>query len=120
LEKPTDQNRMAKIKKKGTESLPFKDILKSIMKERALTIRQVGDLANVTSSVVQNWLEGKNPHDLKSVSRLSTALGVSFKSLLLGEADDNTKPRSISEIYEEQDWFDGLAKVTIKRLIPRE
>ncbi len=104
---------------KGTDSLPFKNILKSVMLERSLTIRQIAELAEVRGSVVQNWLEGKNPHDLIAVNKLANGLGVSFKSLLLGESETIDRMKSIAELYEEQTWFDGLAKVTIKRLVPR-
>jgi transcriptional regulator with XRE-family HTH domain len=107
-------------KHKGTESLPFKSILSSLMKERDLTLKQVAELAGVSASVVQNWLEGKNPHDLQAVSKLAKSLGVSFKSLLLGEPESNQKPGSIAELFEEQQWFDGYAKITISRLLPRQ
>lgn len=117
----SDQIGMSKLKKrKGTETIPFKNILGALMKERSLTIRQVAGLAGVNPSVVQNWLEGKNPHDLQAVSKLSLSLGVSFKSLLLGEPDEGSKQFSLSEQYEEQEFFDGLASITIKRLIPRK
>ena len=118
--KLTDDMAMAITKKnKGTETLPFSKILHSIMAERVLTVRQEAELAGVKHSVIQNWLEGKNPHDLKSVARLATALGVSFKALLLGEQED-AAGSNLSSIYEEQDLFDGLAKITIKRLVPRK
>lgn len=105
---------------RGTDSLPFRQILAALMKERGLTLKQVAQLADVSISVVQNWLEGKNPHDLKAVARLSKGLGISFKSLLLGEAEVNHRPATISELFEEQQWFDGYAKITINRLIPRK
>lgn len=90
------------------------------MKERGLTLKQVAQLAGVSISVVQNWLEGKTPHDLQAVSKLAKGLGISFKSLLLGEAETNHQPATISELFDEQLWFDGYAKITINRLIPRK
>ncbi len=82
-------------------------------------MRGLSELAGVRSTVVQNWLEGKNPHDLAAVDRMAQALGISFKALLLGKSEVESSPTSLAEIYEEQEWFDGLAKITIKRLVPR-
>lgn len=107
-------------KKKGSNTLPFKEILKALMSERKLTSRKIAELAGVNPTVVQNWLEGKNPHDLQAVSKLAQGLKVSFKSLLLGESEYVEGPTSVAELFEEQEWFDGLAKITIKRLIPRK
>jgi transcriptional regulator with XRE-family HTH domain len=104
---------------RGTNTLPFRQILKSVMTERNLTVRKVAELAEVKPTTVSNWLDGKNPHDLKAVDRLAKSLGISFKGLLLGEPETVGSVQNISELYQEQDFFDGLAKISIKRLIPR-
>ena len=89
------------------------------MRERGLTLRQVGQMAGVRASVVQNWIEGKNPHDLRAVSRLAKAVGVEFKSLLLGERESREEPMLLSEFYEEREHFSGLCRISIHRLLPR-
>lgn len=109
----------ARKSNRGTGSLPFRQILKSLMTERGLSVRKVAELAEVKPTTVANWLEGKNPHDLKAVDRLAKSLGLSFKGLLLGEAEVNEGAKSLGELYEEQEFFDGLAKIKITRLIPR-
>lgn len=121
-DKPSTKLKLMSVTKKnrGTESIPFRQILASIMKERGLTLKQVSLLAGVSVSVTQNWLEGRNPHDLQAVSKLAQGLGISFKSLLLGEVETNHSVTSISELFDEQQWFDGYAKITINRLIPRK
>lgn len=106
-------------KRKGTNNLPFGKILKGIMSERNLTVRAVAELAGVSASVVQSWLNQSNPHDLKAISKLAQALGLSFKTLLLGEVDSVSGPTTIAEIFEEQDIFDGICRVSIKRLKER-
>lgn len=100
----------------GTDSLPFRKILREIMKERNITIRQMADLAGVKASVIQNWTEGRNPHDLKAVARLAHNLGISFKALLLGE-QETTQEGHLAGFFEEQSLFDGICKVSIKRLV---
>ena len=110
---------MPRKKKRSEESLPFGKILKALMDERNLTLRQVSELAGVSVSVVQGWLQGANPNDLQAVSGLAKKLGVSFKSLLLGKDETINKAGSIAELYEKQEVFEGLCEISIKRLIPR-
>jgi len=107
-------------KRKATGQLPFGDNLKSIMKERNLTLKEIGELAGVGISVVQSWIEKSAPHDLIAVSRLAEKLGVPFKKLLLGVSETVDAATSIGELYDENDLFEGLCKVSIKRLVKRE
>jgi transcriptional regulator with XRE-family HTH domain len=95
------ENEMMAKKNNGTETLPF-------------------GRAGVSTSVVQNWLEGKAPHDLKAVARLAQALGIGFKALLVGEPENIGSGSALSDLFQEQDLFDGLCKLSIKRLVPRK
>ncbi len=84
-----------------------------------MTIKQAAQLAGVSTSVVQDWLTGASPHDLHSVARLGEKLGVSFKSLLLGEPEQGVAVTSLAEAYEEIELFSGICRVSIQRLEPR-
>ena len=90
------------------------------MQERSLTLKAIAEMADVRTSVVQGWLSGANPHDLHAVSKLSVALGISFKALLLGETEAIGKAGAVTDLFEEKELFDGLCKVTIKRMVPRK
>jgi transcriptional regulator with XRE-family HTH domain len=114
------ENEMMAKKNNGTETLPFGRALRALMQERHLTLKQVAELAGVSTSVVQNWLEGKAPHDLKAVARLAQALGIGFKALLVGEPENIGSGSALSDLFQEQDLFDGLCKLSIKRLVPRK
>lgn len=107
-------------KNSGTNKLPLSKILSSVMKERNLTLRNVASMADVSISVVQNWVSGANPHDLRSISRLAKALGMSFESLLLGTQDESIQIRSLSEMFDEAEVFDGYCRVSIKKLVARK
>lgn len=108
-------------KRQGTNKLPFGSILKKIMEDRGLSVRAVAELAGVSPSVAQSWISKANPHDLQSVARLAKGLNISFKELLLGEAEPaNTGQISIKDFFEEKDFFEGICKVSIQRLIPRK
>lgn len=109
-----------KKKRQGTDNLPFKDILSRIKKDRNLSVRALAAMAEVGDSVVQGWLNGAVPHDLQAVARLSKALGLSFRELLLGEVESNTKPLSIADLFDESEIFEGICKVSIKQLKPKK
>lgn len=106
-----------KKKNVGTDKLPFAKILKGIMNERGLTLRQVAEMAGgVRTSVVHGWISGANPHDLHAISKLARALGISFKALLIGEVEDSFQISSPSELFDETELFNGICRVSISRL----
>lgn len=107
-------------KKKGTGTLPFKNILADVMKSRRLTLKEVADLAGVSVSVVDSWLSGSVPHDLMAISNLAARLGLPFKKLLLGQSETIDAPTAISDLFEEQDFFEGLVRIKIQRLMPKK
>ncbi len=110
---------MAK-QKREKDHLPFGKILKTIMTERGLTVRAIGEMAGVSPSVVQSWVTQSSPQDLQAVARLAKALNMSFKGLLLGQPEVAQGEINPAEIFEEQDLFEGICKVKIQRLMPRK
>ena len=107
-------------KKRGTGTLPFGGILSKIMEERRLTLKEVSALSGVSVSVVESWISGSNPHDLLAIDRLSQKLGIPFKKLLLGIPETIDAPTAITDLFDEQDFFDGLARIKIQRLMPKK
>jgi transcriptional regulator with XRE-family HTH domain len=106
---PVDENNEPmernKSTNRGTGSLPFQKILRSVMTERNLSVRKIAQIAEVKPTTVSNWLDGKNPHDLVAINKLAKGLGLSFKNLLLGEPEEIQGAKTISEIYEEQEFL---------------
>jgi transcriptional regulator with XRE-family HTH domain len=90
------------------------------MEERGLSLQHVADLAGVSKSIAHGWVNGTVPRDLPAVARLAKALGVSFKSLLLGEPEDIMHAQSLAELYDESLFFEGLCRISIKKLSPRK
>lgn len=115
-----DENKNMPRKNTGTGKLPFKNILSDLMKERRLTVKQVASLANVAPSVVQNWLEGKTPHDLTSVDMLSQKLGIPFRKLLLGLHEAIDAQTTVDQMFDESEFFEGLVRLKITKLKPKE
>lgn len=108
---------MAIKQRKGTNQLTFGKRLRKIMDQRSLTVRAVAEMAGVTGSVVQSWISNAVPHDLEAVSRLAKALNVGFKELLLGEPETEENPELM---FDAQDWFEGICKVKVQRLVPKK
>lgn len=115
---------MAKIstKRQGTDGLPFAQNLKRIMEERDLSVRAIAAMAEVKSpSIVMSWLSKANPHDLQAVARLAKALNIGFKELLLGETEEpKFTELSTKDLFDEQDFFEGICRIKIQRLVPKK
>lgn len=112
-----------KKNRKRAGPTPFAKILRSLMTEKGITIRKASDLAGVPPSTIDDWRGGALPEDYSAVKRLADALGVSFTFLLTGEEDHRNKSilPSVTEVFEDGGaLFDGFAKITIQRLIPRK
>ena len=107
-------------KRQGTNKLPFASILKRVMGERELSVRAIAEMSGVGASVVQSWLSRANPHDLQAVARLAKALDMSFKELLLGEKDELSAAATAADIFDEKEFFEGICKVSIQRLVPKQ
>jgi transcriptional regulator with XRE-family HTH domain len=100
----------------------FAKNLRALMAEKKITVRKAADIAGVGVSTIDNWRSGALPEDYAAVKLLAHRLGVSFSFLLTGE-DDSAAERlpSIAEVFDDAgSLFDGYAKITIQRLVPRK
>ena len=110
-------------KRKRSGPTPFAKILRQLMVERQITVREAADIAGVGTSTIDNWRSGALPEDYSAVRRLAHYLGVSFSFLLTGEEDSRGEGKmpAISEVFDDGGaLFDGYAKITIQRIIPRK
>lgn len=93
--------------------------LGAILKEKNISQKVAAKIAGVQPSVLSGWLAGQSPQDFMAVKKLVDSLQISFTWLMTGAADKNEKMASISEIFEEQQYFDGYARIRIDRLVKR-
>ncbi|MFZ9520325.1 MAG: helix-turn-helix domain-containing protein [Silvanigrellaceae bacterium] len=105
--------------KKDTANIPFGKILSRVMKDRQLTIQAIANLAGVNKSVVHGWMTGTTPHDLLAIGKLSRALGIGFRELLLGEAENPVTLSALEVQFDKEEVFDGVCEVRIRRIIPK-
>ena len=111
------------MKRQHAKTTPFSKILKSLMIERRLTIRAVAKMAGVSPSTINDWQSDSVPKNYLAVKKLAHELNVSFSFLLTGEEDAKSTSHlpSVTEVFEDGGaLFDGYAKITIQRLIPRD
>jgi transcriptional regulator with XRE-family HTH domain len=109
-------------KRRTRKVSPFSKLLVTLMKEKNLTVREAGAVAGVGASTIVSWRSGALPEDFRAVRALAGKLGVSFSYLLTGE--DDTRPDgapTVGEVFQDGGMiFDGYAKISIQRLIPRK
>lgn len=99
------------------DELVFSKVLNQIITDRALTQKQVAELAGVSPSTINDWLCNVQPSNLLALKRLARALGVSLSYLLFEEIE--TKPMSLDETFERKEILDGIYEVSLKRLVVR-
>lgn len=95
--------------------------LKKILTEKNIPLREVARMCSTSPSVVSGWINnGNSPTDLMAIKNLADELGVSFSWLLTGTYEKGVESPSLTEIFEEQNWFDGYARIRIDKLIPKK
>lgn len=112
-----------KTNRKRAGPTPFAKILRSLMTEKKMTLRQAATIAGVAPSTIDDWRAGALPEDYAAVKRLAKGLGVGLSFILTGEDDlqDSNHLPSVTELFDDGGaLFDGYAKITIQRLIPRK
>jgi transcriptional regulator with XRE-family HTH domain len=122
---PETKEEMAKKKSKRRPrgTAPFGQILTALMEEKDMGVREAARVAGVGASTIVSWRGGALPEDYQAVKRLAATLGTTLSYLLTGE--DETRPAgfapAISEVFRDGGaLFDGYAKITIQRLIPKD
>ena len=91
--------------------------LQKILKERDISLRELSRQTKVSPSVISGWLKGNSPTDLNLIKNLSEKLGVGFSWLLTGSHEKGSTVPSMSELFDEQLYFDGYARIRIDRLV---
>jgi transcriptional regulator with XRE-family HTH domain len=105
-------------KKKKVES-PFAKNLAKILQERNLSQKAVAEIANISPSVVSDWLKGNQPHDLNALLTICQAIKCDFQWLVTGvHSKPNLKDISLAEIFdiEDEPSASGLFQIEAKRL----
>ncbi len=69
----------------------FKDILKSIRKERGMTQRDVYELLNISANGYASWEQGRTEPDINTIKKLCKIFDVSADYLLGLEDESGAK-----------------------------
>ena len=110
------KNNPKKKKVKG----PFAQILCALMKENNCTIAKAAKISGVSPSSVSDWQQGASPENYLAVQKLAEYFGVSLSFMLTGKEEKNHTNPTITQVFDEGEFlFDGFAKITIQRIIPK-
>ena len=105
------------------DNAPFSKILRALMAEKGMKIREAARIAGVSPSTISAWCSGASPESFVGVKALAKALGVSLSFLLTGEEDNkpSTSAPSITEVFTEgAELFNGYARVVMIQMVPRK
>ena len=103
---------------------PFSKILRSLLAERKMKMREAASIAGVSPSTITAWCADGRPENFTAVMKLAKALGVSFTFLLTGEDETSrsgvTVP-TITEVFDEgTEIYNGYAKIVMIQMLPRK
>lgn len=87
-------------------------ILKQLIKERRLTIKEISKGSGVPPTTIAEWANERTPKNPQQVRKVAQFLGVSIHYLLFGE-EDSQEP--IQKILKE-DFFTGTFEITVKKV----
>ncbi len=87
-------------------------VLKSIIDERRLTLKEISKATGVPSSTLGEWLANRTPKNPVQVLKVADFLGITLHYLLFGQED---REEPIAKIVRE-DFFQGTFEITVKRV----
>lgn len=107
------------MKTKTITNSIFAKNLRSLMSDEGISIRALAKIAEVSPSVLSDWSNGITPRDFVAVKKIADHFNTNLTFLLTGQSDKSRTP-IIAEVFDSGDMlFDGIAKITIQRLIPK-
>ena len=95
-----------------TMAVQIGSTLKTLLKQRRMTLKEVSKQTGVPSSTLSEWLNNRSPKNPDQTRKVAQYLGVSLHYLLFGE-EDSQEP--ITKIMKE-DFFSGVFEINIKRV----
>ncbi len=95
-----------------TVSLKIGTVLRALISERRLTLKEISKGSGVPASTIAEWTNNRAPKNPEQVQRVAAFLGVSLHYLLFGHED---REEPITKLLKE-DVFSGTFEITIKRV----
>jgi transcriptional regulator with XRE-family HTH domain len=90
-------------------------VLRDLLKQRGMTIKQLSDATGISSSTVKTWLGGATPRSMDDLRTVAKFFGVSITYMLFRESEPDTA--SPQEMPLEH-VFTGWLLVDVKRAVP--
>lgn len=109
-------------RKAKPRDMTFARILTKLMDERKVGVREFADACGCAPSSITDYRNGVAPTDFKLVSKMASELDVTMAFLLTGKEDPRGKnpTPAVTEVFDDGGpLYDGYARITIQRLVPR-
>lgn len=94
--------------------------VRRLIADGQLTLNQICMISGVAKSVAHGWVNGVTPRDLSAVAKLSDALNLQFRELLLGEKEPTQTQRDQKRsVVSEKELFENFCQIIIQKIEKR-
>lgn len=98
----------------------FSRNLRKLIVDNRLSLKKIVEIAGVAKSVAHGWVNGVTPRDLTAVAKLSDALNIEFRELLLGERESaRSRKNQGDSTLSEKEVFDNFCQLLFKKMQQR-
>lgn len=106
------QEALVEILDNKNMELKLGEVLRSLLKERALTLKQVSQLCGVSISTLHEWENNRTPKNPLQVAKVARCLGISLHRLLFGIEDPED---SIGKVIKNE-VFSGTYEIFLRKV----
>lgn len=90
--------------------------LRKLIADGRLSLSKICEISGVAKSVAHGWVNGVTPRDLTAVAKLSDALNLEFRELLLGERESARARKNQGDTtLSEKELFDNFCQLLFKK-----
>lgn len=106
--------------RKTRSEATFSMNLRKLIADGRLSLNKICEISGVAKSVAHGWVNGVTPRDLTAVAKLSDALNLEFRELLLGERESARARKSQGDTtLSEKELFDNFCQLLFKKMQQR-
>lgn len=98
-------------------SIKIGSVLKRILQERRMTLKEVSEETNIPYSTLHTWLENRQPKDIIKAQKLANYLSITLEELLFDHSTIK-KHKGAGEIPRENfNFTEGRFEVIVRKVI---
>lgn len=116
---PADKHiAMARPRRKKIES-PFSENFQKVLNSKGISLKAASEMMGVPYATVTSWINTQGvPNDLAAVAKFCRQVGYDFEMMVTGTPSQfNIEDLPLERLFQEQEAFDGLYRITAKKLV---